>query len=56
MILAGRHLYPSICLMGSAETCVHVGAGNFSLVAKESDVFLALKAFGAGVILATGFV
>lgn len=30
--------------------------GNFSWVHRESNVFLILKAFGAGVILATGFI
>ena len=35
---------------------VHMGAGKSSLVQRDSNVFLGLKAFGAGVILATGFV
>jgi hypothetical protein len=31
-------------------------AGQLSLIARESNLFLLLKAFGAGVILATGFI
>ena len=31
-------------------------AGKFSWVGRETNIFLILKAFGAGVILATGFI